>query len=91
VKNGAVGSGSGISVEVLGPLRVHDHGGLDVTPSGVLQRRLLALLVLRRGEVVSVDSAIDAMWPAGPPRDAVAALQNHVSRLRRGLPADLVE
>jgi predicted ATPase/DNA-binding SARP family transcriptional activator len=78
-------------VEVLGPLRVWTPDGREVTPDGVLQRRLLALLVLRRGHVVSVDAAVDALWGERPPRDPVAALHNHVFRLRRGLPGDLVE
>jgi predicted ATPase/DNA-binding SARP family transcriptional activator len=78
-------------VEVLGPIRVCDLDGREVTPEGVLQRRLLALLVLRRGRVVSVDSAIDALWPVRPPRDPVAALHNHVFRLRKGLPVDVIE
>ena len=76
-----------VRVDVLGPLRVTDSSGADITPDGLLQRRLLALLVLRRGQVVSVDTAVDVLWPAARPRDPVAALQNHVSRLRRALPA----
>jgi hypothetical protein len=43
--------GCGVRVDVLGPLRVTDSGGTDVTPDGALQRRLLALLVLRCGQV----------------------------------------
>jgi predicted ATPase/DNA-binding SARP family transcriptional activator len=78
-------------VDVLRPIRVSDAAGRDVTPEGPLQRRLLALLVLQRGHVVSVEAAIDALWPARPPRDPVAALQNHVFRLRRGLPVDAIE
>lgn len=78
-------------IEVLGPIRVVESGGRDVTPTGLLQRRLLALLVLRRGRVVPVDSAIDALWPSRLPRDPVGALQNHLFRLRRDLPADLIE
>jgi predicted ATPase/DNA-binding SARP family transcriptional activator len=80
-----------LSVEVLGPLRVCDAQGHDITPDGHLQRRLLALLVLRRGHIVSTDTAIDALWPGAPPRDPVAALQNHLFRLRRALPAGLIE
>jgi predicted ATPase/DNA-binding SARP family transcriptional activator len=90
-ENGSVGTGRGIDVEVLGPLRVRDEVGVDVTPSGALQRRLLALLVLRRGQVVTVDAAVDALWPSRIPRDAVAALQNHISRLRQLLPVDVIE
>jgi predicted ATPase/DNA-binding SARP family transcriptional activator len=90
-QNGAVVSGSRVRVEVLGPIRVFEPGGREVTPPGVLQRRLLALLVLRRGRVVSVDAAIDVLWPSGLPADPLGALQNHLSRLRRGLPARVIE
>ena len=78
-------------VEVLGPVRVVDDRGRDVTPTGALQRRLLALLVLRRGHAVSADAAIAALWPDGLPDDPSAALQNHVSRLRRLLGPGFVE
>jgi predicted ATPase/DNA-binding SARP family transcriptional activator len=80
-----------VRVEVLGPLRVTDSSGTDVTPDGALQRRLLAMLVLRRGQVVAVDTAIDALWPRDRPRDPVAALQNHLFRLRRALPDGMIE
>ncbi len=56
-----------------------------------MQRRLFALLVLRRDHVVSADAAIDVLWPVRPPREPGAALQNHVFRLRRGLPDGLIE
>jgi predicted ATPase/DNA-binding SARP family transcriptional activator len=78
-------------IEVLGPIRVVDGAGRDLTPDGVLQRRLLALLVLHRGRVVSTDVAIEALWPVHAPRDPVAALHNHVFRLRRGLPEGTIE
>ena len=77
--------GPRLAVEVLGPLRVLDANGRDVTPDGDLPRRLLALLVLRRGETVSTDTAIDALWPSRRPRDPLAALQTHVFRVRRAL------
>lgn len=79
--------GSGpVQVEVLGPLRVVDAADVDITPSGAMQRRLLALLVLRRDQVVTADRAIDVLWPSQPPRDPLGALHNQVSRLRKALP-----
>ncbi len=72
---------------VLGPLLVLDAEGGDRTPDGELQRRLLTLLLLRRGQVVSADEAVEALWPRGLPRDPAAALQTHVFRLRKSLPA----
>ncbi len=68
-----------LSVQVLGPIRVVDGGGRDVTPDGVLQRRLFALLVLHRGRIVSADTAVDALWPRDPPVNPRAALQNERS------------
>ncbi|HEY8547278.1 MAG TPA: hypothetical protein VIL36_19590 [Acidimicrobiales bacterium] len=62
--------GGGWAVEVLGPLRVRDPAGADVTPDGVLQRRLLALLTLRRGHVVPVDALVDVLWPRARPSTA---------------------
>jgi predicted ATPase/DNA-binding SARP family transcriptional activator len=80
-----------LRVEVLGPIRVRDGAGHNLTPSGVLQRRLLALLVLRRDRIVHADEAIDALWPEQSPRDPAAALQNQVFRLRRRLPDGVIE
>ena len=76
---------------VLGPIRVVDADGRDRTPDGPLQRRLLALLVLRRGRVVATDAAVDVLWRAKLPQDPAAALQTHMFRLRRGLPAGVIE
>ncbi|WP_253261062.1 AfsR/SARP family transcriptional regulator [Rhodococcus ruber] len=83
--------GDRVRVEVLGPIRVLDGDRRDITPDGLLQRRLLALLVLRRGRVVPAHSAVDALWPSRLPADPAAALQNHMFRLRRGLPHGLIE
>jgi predicted ATPase/DNA-binding SARP family transcriptional activator len=80
-----------VQISVLGPLRVRSAAGHDLTPSGALQRRLLALLVQCRGDVVSTDAAVESLWPSDPPQDAAAALQNHVFRLRSALPAGLIE
>jgi hypothetical protein len=44
-----MGGGDRLRVDVLGPIRVRDRDDRDVTPEGVLQRRLFAMLVLRRG------------------------------------------
>jgi predicted ATPase/DNA-binding SARP family transcriptional activator len=90
-QNRGVTGGGAVRIEVLGPIRVLDRSGRDVTPPGALQRRLLALLVLRRGRVVSSDAAIDALWRTALPRDPLGALQNHVSRLRGVLSASSIE
>ena len=46
---------------------------------------MLAALLLRPGEVVSVDRLVEALWAEQPPRTAIGSLQNAVSVLRRVL------
>ena len=48
---------------------------------------MLALLVLRAGEVVSRDALVDALWGDDPPATAVKTLQGYVARVRRALEA----
>lgn len=88
--NGPVGDDARLRVRVLGPLRVTGPEGADLTPSGSLQRRLLALLVLRRGRVTSAGLAAEALWPDAP-GEHLGALQSQVSRLRRGLPDAVID
>lgn len=71
---------------VLGPLEVLDIQGRVITPSGALQRRLLARLLLERGRTVSTDALVEALWGDALPADPRAAIQTHVSRLRQSLP-----
>jgi DNA-binding SARP family transcriptional activator len=51
-------------------------------------RVLLALLLLHRGEVVSTDRILNALWGERPPPTAGKAVQGYVSGLRRSLHAD---
>jgi len=67
---------------LLGPLEVRD-GGRPLHLGGVRQRSVLAILLLRAGDVVPADTLIDELWGDRPPADAASALQQHVSRLRR--------
>lgn len=71
---------------VLGPLEVTGPDGTPSTPSGILQRRLLTCLVLRRGRVVPVDTIADVLWPDRLPNDHISAVHSHVFRLRRKVP-----
>jgi DNA-binding SARP family transcriptional activator len=75
---------------ILGPLEVVDERG-PLPLGGARQRALLALLLTRANEVVSVDRLIDELWRESAPRTAGNALQYHVSRLRKALaPADVI-
>ena len=74
---------------ILGPLEVVDGGRL-LPLGGPRQRTLLALLLTRANEAVSVDFLTDALWGDRPPRDAGNALQYHVSQLRKVLAAERI-
>jgi DNA-binding SARP family transcriptional activator len=74
---------------VLGPLEVlRDGRAVDVR--GSKRRSVLALLVLHANEVVRRDRLIEELWGERVPANAAGALQNHVSRLRKDLGADVV-
>ena len=55
---------------------------------GRRQRALLALLVLRAGEVVGSDRLMEELWGSEPPDSGAAALQVRVSQLRKTLQRD---
>jgi YVTN family beta-propeller protein len=74
---------------VLGPLELRHEGRPVAVRSGKLAE-LLAVLLLRRDEVVSTDSLIDALWDDDPPATALKTLQLYVSQLRRVLPFETV-
>ncbi|WP_235892513.1 AfsR/SARP family transcriptional regulator [Mycolicibacterium hodleri] len=71
---------------LLGPLQVVRPGTevqVDVGPPK--QRAVLAVLLLVRGRVVSVDRLIDAVGGDDVPGSAIASPQAYVSNLRRAL------
>jgi DNA-binding SARP family transcriptional activator len=72
---------------LLGPLEVLDQG--RVLPlGGAKQRALLAVLLLRPNEVVSIDRLIDELWGEEPPSTATKVVQVYVSQLRKSLAGD---
>src|SRR5262249_41234841 len=60
-----------------------DEGPLAL-PAGK-PRALLTVLLLSRGEVVSVDRLVDELWGERPPPTAAKNVQGYVARLRRVL------
>jgi len=73
-----------LEFRILGPLEVaRDNGPLEL-PAGK-PRALLAVLLLGRGAVVSVDRLVDELWGERPPPTAAKNVQGYVARLRRVL------
>jgi WD40 repeat protein/DNA-binding SARP family transcriptional activator len=74
----------GMRFQVLGPLEVDADDG-PVVLGGPKERLLLALLLTRPNQVVSVEALLRGLWGAQPPPTAAKTLQSHVKRLRRAL------
>ena len=69
---------------VLGPFEVCE-GEQALEIGAGKQRALLAVLLLRSGEVVSTDRLIDALWDEDPPASALNSIHVYVSQLRKTL------
>jgi DNA-binding SARP family transcriptional activator len=69
---------------VLGPMEVYD-GDRRVVLGGPKPRSLLAILLLRRGEVVPADQLIEHLYGGVPPLKAAKSIHAHVSRLRKSV------
>jgi DNA-binding SARP family transcriptional activator/ABC-type branched-subunit amino acid transport system substrate-binding protein/streptogramin lyase len=73
-----------VDYRILGPLEVSESGRL-VELGGGRQRALLAILLLRRNEVVSIDFLIECLWSGKAPATAAKIVQLYVSQLRKVL------
>ncbi|HKT02538.1 MAG TPA: BTAD domain-containing putative transcriptional regulator, partial [Rugosimonospora sp.] len=69
-----------MQVRLLGPVDVVLDGVPRPVP-GLRRRAILAMLALRRGEVVSTDRLIDTVWSDGAP-STLNTIQANVSHLR---------
>jgi basic membrane lipoprotein Med (substrate-binding protein (PBP1-ABC) superfamily)/DNA-binding SARP family transcriptional activator len=73
-----------LDFSILGPIEVTSKGRTaDLGPRK--QRALLAVLLLRVGEIVPIDHLIEMLWGDRPPRTAAHSIQIYVSDLRKAL------
>ena len=76
----------GVVVRVFGSMGVDDDG-VPVNIGGLRQRRLLALLTIRSGSTVDIDSLAEHLWDdKDRPADTARSIRTYVSRLRSSLP-----
>lgn len=71
-----------MQIKVLGAMDM-TVAGRSYVPSAAKPRQVLALLALRAGEVVPVDTLIEEVWGDDPPRSALTTLQTYILHLRR--------
>ncbi|MER6155499.1 BTAD domain-containing putative transcriptional regulator [Streptomyces sp. NPDC001868] len=79
-----------LEFRLLGPVEAW-HGARPLRLGGPKPRALLAVLLLRAGQVVPADALVDVIWGDEPPDTARALVQTYVSALRRALPAEAAE
>ncbi|MFJ9585006.1 AfsR/SARP family transcriptional regulator [Streptomyces acidicola] len=79
-----------LEYRLLGPVEAY-RDGMPLRLGGPKPRALLAVLLLRAGQVVPADALVDAIWGEEPPDTARALVQSYVSALRRALPEDAGE
>lgn len=68
--------------EILGSLRVVNESRV-LTISARKMEIVLATLLIRAGQIVSVDQLIGEVWGEAPPRRATATLYVYISQLRK--------
>ncbi|WP_187414717.1 BTAD domain-containing putative transcriptional regulator [Nonomuraea sp. PA05] len=73
-----------VRFSVLGPLAVFRDGRRTAVPGGKI-RTVLATLLLRPNEVVTVDHFAERLWDERIPRNPRRVLQTNVARLRQSL------
>jgi YVTN family beta-propeller protein len=73
-----------VQFRILGRLEVYE-GPHILSLGGPRPKALLAMLLLNRGQVVSSDRLVDALWGEHPPPTAGKAVQVYVSQLRKVL------
>ena len=71
-----------LGYRVLGGFAVENGGG-EVSVGGPRQRRLVAMLLVHRNGVVSVDRLADVVFAGEPTPAAATTLRSYVARLRR--------
>ena len=75
---------------ILGPIEVEDRGE-PIPLGGRKQRLVLAHLIRRPNEVVSINVLIDDVWGDEPPEAARSTLQSYVYRLRMAIGTDRLD
>jgi serine/threonine protein kinase/ABC-type glycerol-3-phosphate transport system substrate-binding protein len=75
---------------LLGPVEVREGHRLPPL-GGPKQRTLLAYLILRANELVTVERLIDAIWADDPPDTARNTLQTYIKHLRKAVGPERIQ
>ena len=81
---------AGVEFRILGPLEV-SRGGEPISIGAPRRRTLLALLLMRPNEPISLEEIIEELWNGEPPQAAKASVHNQVAALRKLLGPEVIE
>ncbi|MET9255212.1 BTAD domain-containing putative transcriptional regulator [Streptomyces sp. NPDC003717] len=81
----ATAPGPAPSFRILGPLECWS-GARRLELGGPISRRVLAVLLLEPGRLLTVPRLVDAAWPDDPPATAAHQIRKAISELRRRIP-----
>jgi DNA-binding SARP family transcriptional activator len=79
-----------MEVAILGPLVVRCDGR-EVAIGAAKQRALFTMLLLRRGQLVPIETLMDQLWDGRPPVTAMKVVQVYVSQLRKVLGEGIID
>jgi DNA-binding SARP family transcriptional activator len=79
-----------LRVTLLGPFKV-ELGAGELSVPGAKRRALLAMLAVRGGRVVTMETLIDELWGPDLPCEPRNAVHHHVARLRSELGRESIE
>ncbi|MFF1823507.1 BTAD domain-containing putative transcriptional regulator [Kribbella sp. NPDC058245] len=79
-----------LRIEILGPLRVLWRDEPIAVGAHRLQT-LLAVLALRANQVCTAEDLLDLVWDDKPPGTGLKVLPPYIYRLRKALPADVLQ
>ena len=72
-------------LQLNGPFRIYDDQDRDVTPKGIKERGLLALLLLSPGQRRTRAWVQDKLWSDRSPEQAAASFRQALSNMRKAL------
>jgi len=75
-----------MEIQLMGPLKLQVNGR-DEIPSARKPRKVLAMLLLNEGRLVTTDSLRTELWEDEAPRSALTTLQTYILQLRKALAA----
>lgn len=75
-----------LTFRLLGPVQAW-QSGRELHLGAPQQRSTLAILLIRNGDLVTMDEFVNAVWGTHAPRTAVNTVRTYVCRLRQLLPA----